>query len=42
MEEENIAGRDQVASELIDVDMEERLSPQPPMYFNFRLGRDAQ
>ena len=42
MEEENIAGRDQVASELIDVDMEESLSPQPPMYFNFRLGRDAQ
>ena len=42
MEEENIAGRDQVASELIDVDTEESLSPQPPMYFNFRLGRDAQ
>ena len=42
MEEENIAGRDQVGSELIDVDMEESLSPQPPMYFNFRLGRDAQ
>ena len=42
MEEENIAGRDQVASELIDVDMEESLSPQPPMYLNFRLGRDAQ
>lgn len=42
MEEENIAGRDQVASESIDVDMEESLYPQPPMYFNFRLGRDAQ
>ena len=42
MEEENIVGTDQVASELIDVDMEESLSPQPPMYFNFRLGRDAQ